>query len=137
MADDQYLLTESLAVLRPYADELVAEFAGRLATGHPTLGAIFEPRLLTVLLELAATYDRPQRLLPALATMGRRYRRYGAGVEDYAAVGGVLLGTLRDFAGAAWTPAHHGAWVRAYAFAAASMMPAGAVADEEDQRLAA
>src|SRR2546423_13669166 len=125
MADDQYLLTESLAVLTPCADELAAEFADRLATGHPALRAIFEPRLLTVLLELAATYDRPQRLLPALATMGRRYRRYGAGVEDYAAGGGVLLGTPRDFAGAPGAPAPHRAGGRADAVAAAPPKPGG------------
>jgi len=112
-------------------------FADRLATEHPALRAIVETRLLTVLLDLAAGYDRPRELLTTLATMGRRHAWHGLGVEDYAAVGAVLLGTLREFAGAAWTPAHHGAWVRAYAFAAASMLPAGGLADEEDQRLVA
>jgi hemoglobin-like flavoprotein len=69
--------------------------------------------------------------------MGRRHERYGVGVDDYATVGAVLLRTLRDVAGSAWTPAYQAAWVRAYTFAASTMMRADAVADEDDLRLAA
>lgn len=136
--EDQRLLRESLDVLAPVTDELVDTFYGRLFSEYPRLRDVFpRERLMRVLLALARRYDDPRRLLPAFSAMGRRSVRFGAGVEEYAAVGAVLLRTLRDLAGTAWTPAFHGAWVRAYTFAAATMMRADAVADEEDLRLAA
>jgi hemoglobin-like flavoprotein len=133
---DQRLLTESLALVMPVADEVIAAFYDRLLTGYPHLRAALDPQreqLPRSILALATWYDDPQCLLPAFAAMGRRHQRYGLGTEDYAAVGAVLLGTLRDFAGPAWSPAYHGAWVRAYTFAAGSMMRAGAVADEDGE----
>jgi hemoglobin-like flavoprotein len=142
--EDQRLLRESLELLTPVVDELVATFYDRLFTGYPRLRATFPPlpdlrreRLLRALLALARHYDDPHRLLPAFAAMGRRHERYGVGVDDYATVGAVLLRTLRDVAGSAWTPAYQAAWVRAYTFAASTMMRADAVADEDDLRLAA
>ena len=131
---DQRLLTESLALVAPVADELIAVFYERLSTGYPHLRPVLDPqheRLPWAILALATQYDDPQSLLPTFTAMGRRHRRYGVGAEDYAAVGAVLLGTLRDFAGAAWSPAYHGAWVRVYTFAAGTMMQAAALADED------
>ena len=102
----------------------------------PPILELQHERLLKAIIALVTHYDHPRALLPGLAAMGRRHERNGVGVEHYAAVGAVLIGTLRSFAGAAWTPAHQGAWVRAYTFAAGSMMQAGALGDEEE-RLAA
>jgi hemoglobin-like flavoprotein len=142
-SEDQRLLKESLDLVAPVADELIAAFYDRLFTDHPNLRPMFPPvldtqreRLLKAIIALVTHYDRPQELLPAFAAMGRRHERYGVRIEHYAAVGAALLSTLRRFAGAAWTPAYHGAWVRAYTFAAGNMMQAGALADE-DERLAA
>jgi hemoglobin-like flavoprotein len=143
-SEDQRLLRESLDLLVPVADELIATFYDRLFTEHPRLRAVFPPlldlqreRLLRALMALATQYDDPRGLLPAFAAMGRRHDRYGVGIEDYAAVGAVLLRTLREFAGPVWTPAHQGAWVRAYTFAAGTMLRAGPAGDDEEQPLAA
>jgi methyl-accepting chemotaxis protein len=142
-SEDQHLLQESLDLVAPVADELIAAFHDRLFTVHPELRPIFPPvldryrdRLVAAILALVSRYDRPQLLLPELGALGRRYDRYGLGSAQYAAIGSMLIGTLRDFAGPGWTPAHHGAWVRAYTFAAGCMMQAGALADE-DRRVAA
>jgi methyl-accepting chemotaxis protein len=145
-SEDQRLLKASLDLVAPVADELIASFYDRLFTEQPELRRIFPPildrhreRLRTALVALVTHYDQPQDLLPVLAAMGRRHGRHGVGIEDYAAIGAVLVGTLASYAGEAWTVAHQGAWVRAYTFAAGTMMQAGAIADEdgEEQRLAA
>ena len=145
--EDHRLLRESLDLLAPVADDLIAAFYHRLLTDHPEVRPMFpavldgqRERLLTAVVALVTHYDRPDTLLPAFAAMGQRHQRYGVRLEHYAAVGATLIGTLRDFAGEAWTPAYEGAWVRAYTFAAGSMMQAGARVDEDDdeeERLAA
>ena len=142
-SEDQRLLRESLELLAPVVDELIAVFYERLFTGYPHLRALFpatldvqRERFLRAIIALVRHYDHPQALLPAFAAMGRRHDRYGVGIADYAVMGAVFIGTLRDFAGPAWTPAHHGAWVRAYTFAAGSMQ-SGALADDEEVPLAA
>jgi len=146
VSEDQRLLKASLDFVAPVADELIASFYDRLFSTHPEVRGMFpavldpqRDRLLKAIIGLVTHYDRPQHLLPAFAALGRRHQRYGVRVEHYAAVGAVLLGTLAEYAGEAWTPRFQGAWIRAYTFAAGSMMQAGAVADEEDdeQRLAA
>jgi methyl-accepting chemotaxis protein len=144
-SEDQRLLRESLDLVAPAGDELIAVFHDRLFTSHPELRAMFpavldtsRERLLQEIIAFVTYYDHPRQLLPTFAAMGRRHERYGVGVEHYAAVGAILIRTLRDFAGTGWTPAHQDAWVRAYTFAAGNMMQAGALAEEEDdERLAA
>jgi methyl-accepting chemotaxis protein len=143
-SEDQLLLTESLDVLVPVADELTIAFYDRLFAEHPRLRVMFPPvfdpgreRLVHAMLALATRYDNAGDLVPGFVAMARRHERYGIRIEDYATVGAVLIRTLRDFSGTAWTPAHQGAWVRAYTFAAATMMRAGALADEEEPQLAA
>ena len=88
--------------------------------------------LRTAIIALVTHYDQPQDLLPVLAAMGRRHGRYGVGIDHYAAIGAALVGTLARYAGAAWTAEHQGAWMRAYTFAAGTMMQAGAIADDDD-----
>jgi hemoglobin-like flavoprotein len=142
-SEDQRLLNDSLALIAPASDELLATFYDRLLAGRPELRATLPPALdrrpellLDAIIALVTHYDRPQELLPAFTAMGRWHARYGVGVEDYAAIGAALIATMRGFAGTAWTPAYQGAWTRAYLFAAASMMAAGALVGG-DERLAA
>lgn len=136
-SEDQRLLTESLELLAPVADALTVAFDERLSTGDPRVRALFGDGFVEAMLALAAGYDHARALVPEFAAMGRRHERYGIRVDEYATVGAVLIGTLRDFAGTAWTPAYQGAWTRAYTFAAGTMMRAAARADEEEQQLAA
>jgi hemoglobin-like flavoprotein len=142
-SEDQRLLRDILELLAPIVDELIATFYDRLFVRYPHLRPMFpvtldvqRERFLRAIMALVRHYDHPQALLPAFAAMGRRHERYGVGIQDYAAMGAVFIGTLRDFAGPVWTPAHHGAWVRAYTFAAGSMQ-AGALADDEEEPLVA
>ena len=138
---DRRLLQESLTLVAPVAGELIAAFHDRLFAAHPELRAIFPTdltlqgeRLLSAAIALATHFDRPERLQPALAAMGRSHALLGVGLRHYAIVGATLLDTLRDFAGPVWTPAYAEAWERAYAFAAGTMMAASACDTAEDSR---
>jgi methyl-accepting chemotaxis protein len=144
-SQDQRLLKESLDLVAPVADQLIAAFYHRLFTEHPEVRPMFPPvldtqreRLLNAIIALVTHFDHPENLLPALNAMGRRHETYGVSLGHYAAVGSALLATLRDFAGSAWSADYEGAWARAYTFAAGTMMQAGALsAVEEEEPLAA
>jgi len=146
-SQDQRLLKESLDLVAPVADELIAAFYHRLFTEHPEVRPMFpaamdpqrERLLLGAVIALVTHFDHPENLLPALTAMGRRHETYGVSLGHYAAVGSALLATLRDFARAAWSPAYEGAWARAYTFAAGTMMQAGALSavEQEEEPLAA
>jgi len=95
-------------------------------------------RLLKAIIALVTHYDRPDQLMPALTAMGRNHVRYGVQLDHFVAVGNALIVTLRRFAGPAWTADYEGAWLRAYTFAAGTMMQAGALSGvEEEEPLAA
>ncbi len=144
-SQDQRLLKESLDLVAPVADQLIAAFYHRLFTEHPEVRPMFPPametqreRLLNAIIALVTHYDSPETLVPVLSAMGRRHEGYGVTLGHYAIVGATLLATLREFAGPAWSPAYEAAWGRAYTFAAGCMMQAGALcAVEEEEPLAA
>ncbi|HYN94931.1 MAG TPA: globin domain-containing protein [Pilimelia sp.] len=128
---DHFLLQESLALVAPVADELIASFYDRLFTARPELRPMFAPdltpqreRLLTAVIALVTQFDRPEQLQPVLAAMGRAHVRYGVRLDHYAAVGSALLATLAEYAGPAWNPAYAAAWERLYTYAAGTMMAA-------------
>ena len=133
-AADHVLLAESLELIAPVADELVASFYDQLFVDYPEVRPMFpanlagqREKLLTAIVELVTNYERPEALLPALTALGRRHDDFGVRIDHYSAVGLTLLATLRRFAADAWTPAYEGAWLRAYTFAAGVMMQVGAV----------
>jgi hemoglobin-like flavoprotein len=129
--EDARLLRESLTLIAPVAEQLIASFYERLFAEYPQVRSLFpanmdmqREKLLKAVIALVTHYDTPEALLPALTTMGRNHVRYGAQVEHYGAVGQTLLTTLESYAGDAWTPELAGAWERAYTFAAGTMMRA-------------
>jgi methyl-accepting chemotaxis protein len=135
-AADHRLLSESLGLLAPVADQLIAAFYDQLFADRPQFRAMFpaemdgqRDKLLKAVVALVTHYDDPDALVPALATMGRAHARFPIGLAEYAAVGQALLVTLARFAGPAWTPEYEQAWTRAYTFAAGTMLQASATAD--------
>ena len=133
--EDHVLLQESLNLVAPVADQLIAAFYDRLFHEHPELRPMFpavmapqHDKLLKAVIALVTHYDHPEQLQPALAAMGRAHARHGVGIDHYAIVGATLIGTLADFAGDAWNDDYAGAWERAYTFAAGTMMAASALA---------
>jgi len=85
-------------------------------------------KLLAAIIALVGNYHQRDELVPGLQGLGRRHVRYGAQPEHYPIVGEVLLATLRDTAGEAWTDEYEAAWARAYTFAAEAMQQAAAEA---------
>jgi hemoglobin-like flavoprotein len=137
--EDHRLLTESLGLVAPVADDLVAAFYRQLFADHPRFRSMFpanmqpqREKLLRAIVALVTHYDRPDQLIPALTAMGRNHVGYGAELSHYAAVGSTLMSVLRRFTGEAWNDEYEGAWQRAYTFAASTMIMASVeLADTE------
>lgn len=132
--EDHLLLQESLNLVAPVADQLVAAFYHRLFTEHPEVRSMFpavmapqHEKLLKAVIALVTHYGHPEQLQPALAAMGRTHARHGVSIDHYAIVGATLIATLAEFAGDAWNDEYAGAWERAYTFAAGTMMAASAL----------
>jgi methyl-accepting chemotaxis protein len=142
--EDARLVQESLGLIAPVADQLVADFYDKLFVDFPQVRSMFpavmdaqREKLLKAVIALVTHYDQPEALTPALKAMGRNHVRYGAQVEHYAAVGPTLLATLEKYAGEAWTPELAAAWERVYTFAAGTMMEAAAAETADERQVAA
>lgn len=68
--------------------------------------------------------DDIDRLLPALAALGKRHTRYGIEPRHFDSVGDALLWALRDTLGSAFTPELHDAWSQVYKVVASVMLRA-------------
>jgi hemoglobin-like flavoprotein len=140
---DAQLLKDSLALVAPVADQLIAQFYERLFAAHPEVRPMFpavmdaqRDKLLKAIIALVTHYERPEELMPALTAMGKRHATYGVQLEHYAAVGQCLLATLADIAGDVWNDELEGAWTRAYTFAAGAMVQGASEEVGAEQRAA-
>jgi len=129
---DSELLSESLGLVAPVADQFVSSFYDRIFAGHPHVREMFpadmtqqREHLLKAVVALVTNYDHREGLVPYLEALGSRHVRYGVVPEHYGIVGQALLATLAEIAGEHWTDEYEGAWARAYTFAA-EVMHAGA-----------
>ena len=137
---DAKLLTASLEVVADRANELIASFYDRLFNEYPAVRPMFpanmdaqHDKLLGAIVALVTNYENPEALRPTLEALGAKHDSWGVKPEHYTAVAGCLLATLREFAGDAFTPEVEGAWVRAYTFAAGTMMQGAAVGASESR----
>ena len=80
-SQDQRLLKESLDLVAPVADQLIAAFYHRLFTEQPQVRSMFpaametqRERLLNAIIAVVTHYDHPENLLPALTAMGKRHQ---------------------------------------------------------------
>jgi len=125
------LVQTSFAQVRPIAEAAAALFYRRLFELDPALRPLFkgemeeQGRKLMDMLGLAVKgLDRPEALLPALATMGRRHAGYGVKEQDYETVGEALLWTLEQGLGPGFTPEIREAWTVLYKLVADTMLAA-------------
>jgi len=125
------LVQTSFAQVRTIAETAAALFYRRLFELDPTLRPLFkgdlkeQGRKLMDMLGLAVKgLDRPEALLPALATMGRRHAGYGVKEQDYETVGEALLWTLEEGLGPGFTPEIREAWTVLYKLVADTMLAA-------------
>jgi hemoglobin-like flavoprotein len=125
------LVQTSFAQIRPIAETATALFYRRLFELDPTLRPLFkgdmeeQGRKLMDMLALAVKgLDRPDTILPALATLGRRHAGYGVNEHDYETVGEALLWTLEQGLGPSFTAEVREAWTSLYRLVADTMRAA-------------
>ena len=111
-------------------DELVDVFYGRLFEAAPAVRPLFagtdlkrqKGMLLAALVLLRRSLRDLDSVTPALRDLGARHVRYGAQPEHYPVVGEVLIASMAEIAGGAWTLEYELAWTEAFAVVAGAML---------------
>ena len=97
----------------------IDESAARLFAGVDM--ATQRTKLAQTLHVVVASIDDPERLLPAIAALGRRHVNYHVEDRHFDSVGEALVAALHDTLGDALTPDVREAWADAYALIASVM----------------
>jgi hemoglobin-like flavoprotein len=142
MSLDLESLETSFDLIAPRADELMDEFYARLFAAAPSVRPLFsadmtrqKAMLLSALVLVRNSLRDLDRLLPKLRGLGARHVAYGAKPEHYPVVGEILVASMAEIAGDAWTPEYESAWSAAYGVIAGVMIE-GAEAAEREAALA-
>jgi hemoglobin-like flavoprotein len=127
------LVQESFDVLLPISTAVAERFYQRLFDIAPTLRSRFpedmrgQYDMLMAMINTAVNgLWHPEALLPILQQLGRRHVGYGTQATDYSLVGEVLLYTLRQALGTAFTVEVEAAWTSAYTLIATTMLAGAA-----------
>ena len=137
MSLDVETLETSFDLLAPRGDELVEDFYRRLFEVAPAVQPLFagtdmkrqRAMLLAALVLLRNSFRNLDAVTPKLRAMGARHVGYGATPEAYPLVGQVLLASMAELAGDAWTPAVEAAWSEAYDLVATVMLQGASEAE--------
>jgi hemoglobin-like flavoprotein len=127
-------LETSFDLVAPRGDELMDVFYARLFAVAPAVEPLFagadlrrqKTMLLGALVLLRKSLRNLDAIVPTLRDLGARHVAYGAVPEHYPVVGEVLLGSMAEIAGAAWTPEYQEAWSEAYGVVAGAMLEGAA-----------
>ena len=111
-------------------DELVESFYERLFTVAPGVRPLFagtdlkrqKGMLLAALVLLRNSLRDLESVTPKLRDLGARHVRYGALPEHYPIVGEVLIASMAEIAGEAWTVEYEQAWTEAFAVVSEAML---------------
>lgn len=119
------LVQRTFEQVRPLSDTAAALFYQRLFELDPTVRPLFKGNIkqqgvmLMSSLGLAVSgLARPESIIPAVTSLGRRHAGYGVQEHHYATVGAALLWTLEQGLGDEFTPEVRDAWAAAYALLA-------------------
>lgn len=128
----------SFELVKPIADTAADLFYGRLFELDPSLRPYFKEdlreqkaKLMATLAFAVAGLDRPETILPAVQSLGRRHVGYGVRPGHYQTVGAALLWTLAQGLGARFTPEVEDAWIAAYTLLATTMQEAAQMIQPE------
>lgn len=66
--------------------------------------------------------ERGENLIPVLHQLGAKHQRYGAAPEHYPAVGAVLLETMYEYLGQAFTQEMQDSWNQAFELISTQML---------------
>src|SRR6476469_8867613 len=112
------LLRQSYAEVAPRAEEATRFFYAMLFAIAPDTRELFAANM-------EVQRSRFWReLVPFLHQLGRDHRKFGVLEQHYDAMGTALVTSLKQYAGAAWTPQVEKAWSDAYGLIAKTMQEA-------------
>jgi hemoglobin-like flavoprotein len=123
-------LETSFDLVAPRGDELMDVFYARLFAAAPAVKPLFaatdlkkqKTMLLGTLVLLRKSLRDLEAIVPKLHELGARHVAYGAQPEHYPVVGEVLLASLAEIAGPAWTAEYEQAWGEALTIVAGAML---------------
>ena len=123
------LITQSFSQFEPGIQQSSKIFFERLCEVEPALGAQFtgnldlhSDKLATVIQIAVISVKNLDSLVPMLKLLGSEYRSYGAQPEYYEIFGDVLLWTLEQGLGDAYTDEVNEAWATLYGIISEMMM---------------
>ena len=127
---DLEALETSFDLVAARGDELMDVFYARLFAAAPEVKPLFaatdlrrqKTMLLGTLVLLRKSLRDLEAIVPKLRDLGARHVTYGARPEHYPLVGEVLLASMAETAGPAWSPEYERAWTEAFAVVAAAML---------------
>ena len=134
-------LETSFDLVAPRGDELMDEFYARLFSVAPAVRPLFaggdlkkqKTMLLGTLVLLRKSLRNLDAIVPKLRELGARHVAYGAEPAHYPVVGEVLIASMAEIAGDAWTDDYETAWGEAFDVFAGAMLDGA----EQAARLAA
>ena len=102
------------------------EIAPEVRPLFPTDLAEQKKKLIVMLATAVNNLDRVDKVIPAVAELGKRHASYGVNAKHYEPVGAALLWTLEQGLGTAFTPPVKAAWTETYVVLAGAMRGAAA-----------
>ena len=123
------LVRTSWPLIAERADALTSRFYEHLFVIDDTAARLFtgvdmaaqRMKLAQTLAVVVKALDDVDRLLPAVAALGKRHAQYGVEDRHFDSVGEALLQAFSDVLGGAFTPELRAAWTDAYALISSVM----------------
>jgi methyl-accepting chemotaxis protein len=130
MSLDLETLKTSFDLIAPRGEELVDIFNARLFEAAPAVEPLFahtdlrkqKAMLLATLVLLRKSLRDLEAIAPKLRQLGARHVAYGARPEHYPVVAAVMLESMAEIAGQAWTADIAAAWAGALGLVATAML---------------
>jgi len=131
-------LETSFDLIAPHGDELMDIFYARLFAAAPAVKPLFagtdfrrqKAMLLGALVLLRKSLRNLGPVVPKLRELGARHVAYGARPEHYPVVGEVLIASMAEVAGDAWSAQYETAWAAAFGVVAGAMLEGAAAAED-------
>jgi hemoglobin-like flavoprotein len=127
---DLEALETSFDLIATRGDELINVFYARLFAAAPSVKPLFaatdlqrqKTMLLGALVLLRKSLRDLDAIVPKLRDLGARHVAYGAERDHYPVVGEVLIASMAEIAGLAWTAEYERAWGEAFGIVAGAML---------------
>jgi len=132
-------LETSFELVAARGDELMDVFYDGLFAAAPAVKPLFagadlgrqQTMLLGTLVLLRKSLRDLDAIVPKLRDLGARHVAYGAEPEHYPVVGEVLIASMAEIAGPAWTGEYARAWSEAIGIVAGAMLEGAEIAKLE------